>query len=156
MMGTTTLALGQGATPTADEVRAALESLAEAVHDSVASGSRDQADAAMAQVNDVLAMLERSPDFSEEFRSSIVSAARGALAAVPSEGTSEETSEVPASIPDAPAAPPPAHAAAIVDQRITAMLRTARLTDRAGTLQLLNVMPLRAPVPARRHVDMFV
>src|SRR5215210_69830 len=73
------------ATPSAADVRRAVESLSEAMHNAVAAGSREQADAAKAQVNDVLAMIERSTDLSPSYRASIINAVRGALAGMNAE-----------------------------------------------------------------------
>src|SRR4051812_8374945 len=92
-----------GTRPSAAEVRRAIESLGDAVHNAVAAGSREQADAAMVQVNDVLAMVEQSPDFSPEYRASIVNAVRSALANMPAQSDAGPPGgDVPA--PEAPAA----------------------------------------------------
>jgi hypothetical protein len=43
-----------------------------------------------------------------------------------------------------------------VERRFAERLRAARAVSDAGTLQLLHALPLRAPIPARRGVDMLV
>jgi hypothetical protein len=144
------------------------------VHNAVAAGSREQADAAMTQVNDVLAMVEQSTDLSPSYRASIVNAVRGVLAGMEGGAADEPAvssvdghervvvdpapaTEALATLADGPATPAPIVAArAPLDARLAAILRTAGLAEEFGALRLIAVAPMRAAVPAHRRVDILV
>jgi hypothetical protein len=61
-----------------------------------------------------------------------------------------------AKVTDAPAEPPPRLEGAIASDRRASMLRAASLEHQLWKLELLEVAPMRAPVPTRGRVDMLV
>lgn len=68
-----------------------------------------------------------------------------------------EAVSVALAIIDPPAAPPARPVTAVaIDRHLAETLRAARVTNELGKLQLLNVVPMRAAIPARPGVDMFV
>lgn len=72
------------------------------------------------------------------------------------QGLPEAVSVALAAATEAPPAAPARPATAVaIDRRLADTLRAARATNELGKLELLNALPLRAPIPARRRVDMF-
>jgi hypothetical protein len=61
-----------------------------------------------------------------------------------------------AKVTDAPAEPPPRLEVAIASDRRAAMLRAASLEHQLWKLELFDVVPMRATLPARGRVDMLV
>ena len=56
--------------------------------------------------------------------------------------------------PELPATTVPPATAVAVDSRIAELVRAAQATNDRGKIELLNALPLRAPIPARGRVDL--
>ncbi|MBM3220150.1 MAG: hypothetical protein FJZ38_15995 [Candidatus Rokubacteria bacterium] len=55
--------------------------------------------------------------------------------------------------PELPATTVPPATAVVVDRRLAGLVRAAQATNDRGRLELLDALPLRAPIPTRRSVD---